>query len=150
MTSFHRLILQCNLIKEKQKEQEFFPIFFSSSLKQDARVYRNESIEEREREIFFVFSNDSLTIEKKLRVEDFRLLRQRFNRATLDGYEHTTKDNNRLAGKVEKFDFSSLIVCRLGSLNKDEFIESFQPMLDLTHYANQLEKLFDKVFEILH
>lgn len=63
----------------------------------------------REREIFFVFSNDSLTIEKKLRVEDFRLLRQRFNRATLDGYEHTTKDNNRLAGKVEEFDFSSLI-----------------------------------------
>ena len=52
-----------------------------------------------------MFSNDSLTIEKKLRVEDFRLLRQRFNRATLEGYQNTTKDINRAAGKVEQLPF---------------------------------------------
>lgn len=57
---------------------------------------------ERE-EDFLVFSNDSLMIEKKLRVEDFRLLRQRFNRATLECYENTTKVNNRAPGKIEKY-----------------------------------------------
>lgn len=80
-------------------------------------------------------------------MEDFRLLRQRFNRATLEGYEHSTKDNNRISGKNQKWGFFlGLFWLVLGSLNKDEFIESFQPMLDLTQYANQLEKLFDKVF----
>jgi hypothetical protein len=46
-----------------------------------------------------MFSNESLTIEKKLRVEDFRHLRQRFNRSTLDNVENTTKGNNKTAGK---------------------------------------------------
>jgi hypothetical protein len=44
-----------------------------------------------------------LTIEKKLRVEDFRLLRQRFNRATVEGFTNTTKANDKAAGKKISF-----------------------------------------------
>jgi len=44
-----------------------------------------------------------LTIEKKLRVEDFRLLRQRFNRATVEGFTNTTKANDKTAGKKISF-----------------------------------------------
>ncbi len=40
-----------------------------------------------------------MTIEKKIRVEDFRLLRQRFNRATVEGFTNTTKSNDKTAGK---------------------------------------------------
>jgi hypothetical protein len=50
-----------------------------------------------------MFSNESLTIEKKLRVEDFRLLRQRFNRATVDGLENPTKTTNKTVGKTKYF-----------------------------------------------
>ncbi|CAF3733415.1 unnamed protein product [Rotaria sordida] len=74
-------------------------------------------------------SNESLTIEKKLRVEDFRLLRERFDRATIDNYENITKTHDKTTG----------------SLNKDEFINSFESILDLAQYRNQLEKLFDKL-----
>ncbi|CAF0961507.1 unnamed protein product [Rotaria magnacalcarata] len=74
-------------------------------------------------------SNDSITIEKKLRVEDFRLLRERFNRETVDDTDITTKTDDK----------------KSGSLNKEEFIESFESILDLIQYKNQLEKLFDKL-----
>ena len=49
-----------------------------------------------------MFSNDPLTIEKKLRVEDFRHLRQQFNRATFDGLENTTKINAKTVGKRKR------------------------------------------------
>ncbi|CAF2653059.1 unnamed protein product [Rotaria sp. Silwood2] len=74
-------------------------------------------------------SNGSLTIEKKLRVEDFRLLRERFDRATIHNFETNTKPNDKTTS----------------SLNKEEFIESFESILDLAQYRNQLEKLFDKL-----
>jgi hypothetical protein len=44
-----------------------------------------------------------LTIEKKLRVEDFRLLRQRFNHETVDDFENTTKPTDKTAGKNNLF-----------------------------------------------
>ena len=93
-----------------------------------------------------MFSHDSLTIEKKLRVEDFRFLRQRFNRATVDGADYSTKETTKIFGKTEYFHCRSSHRSRfLGSLNKEEFIEAFESILDLTQYKNQLEKLFDKV-----
>jgi hypothetical protein len=49
-----------------------------------------------------MFSNESLTIEKKLRVEDFRFLRQRFNRATVEGTEYSTRSNKTI-GKTKYF-----------------------------------------------
>jgi len=45
-----------------------------------------------------IFSRDPLTIEKKLRVEDFRHLRQQFNRATFDGLDSYAKPNDRTVG----------------------------------------------------
>ncbi len=94
-----------------------------------------------------------MTIEKKIRVEDFRLLRQRFNRATIEGFTNTTKSNDKTAGKKIFFCYYLNNICIfffcwcwfIGSLNKEEFIESFETILDLTQYGNQLEKLFDKV-----
>ncbi|CAF4611135.1 unnamed protein product [Rotaria sp. Silwood1] len=74
-------------------------------------------------------SNESLTIEKKLRVEDFRLLRERFDRTTIDSFETNIKPNDKTTG----------------SLNREEFIDSFESILDLAQYRNQLEKLFDKL-----
>ncbi|CAF1286705.1 unnamed protein product [Adineta steineri] len=71
-------------------------------------------------------NNDSLTIEKKLRVQDFNLLHERFNRAVVDVSDEF---NDTLAG----------------SLNKQEFVDSFESLLDLHQYGNQLEKLFDKL-----
>ncbi|CAF1529734.1 unnamed protein product [Adineta ricciae] len=79
-----------------------------------------------------VDSNDSLTIEKRLRVQDFYLLRDRFNRATVDVSDianETRPTSERLAG----------------TLNKEEFIESFHSILDPNLYGNQLEKLFEKL-----
>ncbi len=37
----------------------------------------------------------------------------------------------------------------LGSLNKEEFIEAFDSILDQSQYRQLLEKLFDKVYQIL-
>ena len=51
--------------------------------------------------MYLLFSNDSLTIEKKLHVEDFRLLRERFNRTTGENFDRPT--NNKTAGKNKFF-----------------------------------------------
>ncbi len=47
----------------------------------------------------FIFSNEALNIEKKLRVEDYRLLRQRFNRSSADSAELSNKPADRAASK---------------------------------------------------
>ena len=88
-----------------------------------------------------------MTIEKKIRVEDFRLLRQRFNRATVDS-DHEMKD--RTVGKERIFLNLYVIHELIGSLNKEDFIEAFESILDLTQYGYQLEKLFDKVKELFY
>ncbi|CAF0886081.1 unnamed protein product [Rotaria sordida] len=74
-------------------------------------------------------SDDELNVEKKLRVEDLRLLRQRFNRSLVASVNISTKTN----GKISV------------SLTKEEFIEAFESILDLTQYGPLLEKLFDKL-----
>ena len=50
-------------------------------------------------EIYLMFSSHSLTIEKKLLVEDFRVLRERFIRTTVDDFDYTAKENNKTAGE---------------------------------------------------
>ena len=45
----------------------------------------------------FSFSNEALNVEKKLRVEDYRLLRQRFNRSAADSAELSNKPADRAA-----------------------------------------------------
>ncbi|CAF3442031.1 unnamed protein product [Rotaria sp. Silwood1] len=76
-----------------------------------------------------VDSDDELNVEKKLRVEDLRLLRQRFNRTIAESVNISTKTNDKT----------------LISLNKEEFVEAFESILDPTHYGQLLEKLFDKL-----
>ena len=104
---------------------------------------------------FNLFSNnDSLTIEKRLRVQDFYLLRDRFNRAIGDVSDianETRSISEQLVGK--KYSLYSKIYPKrmnsfLGTLNKEEFIESFHSILDPNVYGNQLEKLFEKVVDI--
>jgi len=46
-----------------------------------------------------VLSNEALNIEKKLRVEDYRLLRQRFNRSAADSAELSMAPADRAARK---------------------------------------------------
>ncbi len=48
-----------------------------------------------------IFSNEALNIEKKLRVEDYRLLRQRFNRSAADSVDLSTKPSDKAASKEE-------------------------------------------------
>ncbi|CAF1585809.1 unnamed protein product, partial [Didymodactylos carnosus] len=74
-------------------------------------------------------------IEKKLRVEDFCLLRHRFTNTNEafnpdDAINHLSDDINEKS---------------LRSLNKENFIESFEGIIDINLYKNQLEKLFDKL-----
>lgn len=89
-------------------------------------------------------------------MEDFRLLRERFNRVTVDSFDNNAKIHDKTAG--ENIFFFSFVERKLdrpffsyhltGSLNKEDFITSFESILDLVHYKNQLEKLFDKVYKI--
>lgn len=85
-----------------------------------------------------------MNIETKLRVEDYKLLRQRFNRSAADSAELSNKPADRAASKTTN------VIVRLyfsfaGSLNKEEFIEAFDSILELPEYRTLLEKLFDKV-----
>ncbi|CAF3496897.1 unnamed protein product [Rotaria socialis] len=74
-------------------------------------------------------SDDEVNIEKKLRVEDLRILRQRFSRSIADRINMSTKRNDKISA----------------SLNKEEFIEAFESILDSSQYGLLLEKLFDKL-----
>jgi hypothetical protein len=49
------------------------------------------------------FSNGHVDIEKKLRVEDFRLLRQRFNRSAADSVDISVKSDDKKPGKKNRF-----------------------------------------------
>ena len=80
-----------------------------------------------------------MAIEKQLRVEDFHLVRQRFNHSTT-----TTRD--RPAGRT-----SDSLLGRdashgaTGCLTKEEFLAAFEPILDPKQSNHELIKLFDKV-----
>jgi hypothetical protein len=101
-------------------------------------------------EICFIFSDDGLNIEKKLRVEDFRLLRHRFNRSTAESVDISAKMIDKRAS-MKNFILLMLIyiIHFLGSLNKEEFIDAFESILDPSQYRQLLEKLFDKVFFLI-
>jgi hypothetical protein len=93
-----------------------------------------------------LFSNEALNIEKKLRVEDYRLLRQRFNRSSADSATLSNHPNDKATSKkydtiIDFFFFNYY----LGVLNKEEFIGAFESILDQNEYKQLLEKLFDKV-----
>ena len=93
-----------------------------------------------------------MDIEKKLRVEDFRLLRHRFTRSPAHSLDPLVKRKEKMLSNVSssmQILFTEVFVLFLVSLTKEEFIEAFESILDLSQYANQLEKLFDKVLETL-
>lgn len=48
-------------------------------------------------------SNDALNIEKKLRVEDYRLLRQRFNRSAAESADLSNKPSDKATSKRKFF-----------------------------------------------
>ena len=98
--------------------------------------------------INFIYSNEELNIEKKLRVEDYRLLRQRFNRSSADSAELSNLPADKAARKKYLDCVSTIIVVLfcLGTLNREEFIGAFETILDQNEYRQLLEKLFDKVF----
>jgi hypothetical protein len=93
-----------------------------------------------------VYSSEELNIEKKLRVEDYRLLRQRFNRSSADSALLSNLPSDKAARKKYLNYFRMIIVFCLGTLNKEEFIGAFETILDQNEYRHLLEKLFHKVF----
>ena len=94
----------------------------------------------------FIFSNEELNIEKKLRVEDFRLLRRRFNRSLADSVDTSVETNGTRTGRGNLALFIMIYIIHFSvSLNKEEFIQAFESILDPIEYEQLLEKLFDKV-----
>ena len=87
------------------------------------------------------FRNDDLAIEKKLRVEDFRLLQEKFTQTSASDVEQPKNSPGKMSLLVDV----PLTSVELGFLTKDEFLDVFGSFLDLVKYSNQLEKLFDKV-----
>ena len=69
----------------------------------------NPSIEEESSSESFRFSNEALNVEKKLRVEDYRLLRQRFNRSTADSAELSNKPADKAASMCSSHSLISFL-----------------------------------------
>ena len=96
------------------------------------------------RTLLSLFSDESMDIEKRLRVEDFRLLPHRFNRSAADRIDFGAKSKEKSSSKIVEHTKNGSRSFRAGSLNKEEFVDAFESIVDLSQYGNQLEKLFDK------
>ena len=98
------------------------------------------------------FSDDPMDIEKKLRVEDFRLLRHRFTRSPAHSLDPLVKRKEKMltnpSSSLQTL-FTEAFALSLVSLTKEELPEAVASIPDPSQYANQLEKLFDKVLETL-